>query len=69
MVKIIEKLGLKISSKSFAESLRKFCKEVNIVKEDILHRIGIFIDRRKNVYVIIDDTPDMRYGKKVFAAA
>lgn len=34
-----------------------------------LFRIGIFMDRRKNVYVIIDDTSDIRYGKKVFAAA
>jgi len=69
MVKIIEKLGLEISAKSFAESLRKFFKEVNRAKEDVLLRVGIFIDRRKNVYVIVDDTPDIRYGKKVFAAA
>ena len=69
MAKITEKLGLKISVKSFAESLREFSKEANRAKGDVLQRIGFFIDRRRNVYVIIDDTPDIRYGKKVFAAA
>ena len=69
MVKRIEKLGLEISAKSFAKSLRKFFKEVNRAKGDVLLRVGSFIDRRRNVSVIIDDTPDIRYGKKVCAAS
>ena len=69
IVKIIDKLGLEISAKSFTESLRNFYREANISKGGVLPRIGIFVDRKKNVYVIIDDTPDIRYGKKVFAAA
>jgi hypothetical protein len=69
MVKVIEKLGLEISAKSFAESLRKLFKEADRANGGVLLRVGSFIDRRRTVSVIIDDTPDIRYGKKVVAAA
>ena len=67
--KIIEKLCLEVSAKSFGESLRCFYKEAGRAKEGAIFRIGIFVDQRRNAYVIFDDTPDIRYGKKVFAAA
>ena len=68
-MKIINKLGLEISAKSFIGKLKEFFRDADRAKGEILFRIGIFMDRRKNVYVIIDDTSDIRYGKKVFAAA
>lgn len=68
-MKIINKLGLEISAKSFIGKLKEFFRDADRAKGEVLFRIGIFMDRRKNVYVIIDDTSDIRYGKKVFAAA